>query len=136
MYSPHPTLYLYYKRSFDRITRHRVFPEGCAWWLILLIPKVPVLGGARAFPDQLEPKAGPGAPSPAWHVPAQCHLMAPPAAGRTPSCLCSTKLLCVLHVLLSALCVHLPSQQEEQELQLLLTYRNMSRDDAKCLLFS
>lgn len=72
MYSPHLTLHLYHT-SFDRVTRHTVSPEGYAWWLILLIPKVPVLGGARACPAQLELWAGPGASSPAWHVPAQCH---------------------------------------------------------------
>lgn len=29
MYSLHPTLHLHHTRTFDRVTRHAVSPEGC-----------------------------------------------------------------------------------------------------------
>lgn len=107
MYSAHPTLHLYGTRNFNRVTRHTVSSEGCAWWLILLILKVPVVGGVKVCPARTvkqpswNPKQEQGHQKPCLACP--CPV---PPHGRTPSCLCSTKLLCVL---LSILCVHLSS---------------------------
>lgn len=137
-------------KFWQRVTRHTVPPEGCAWWLILLMPKVPLAGGAKACPARTanQPSWNPKqdqqrAPSPAWHTPAQYHLMTPPATGfaslwqDSPFPLLSKAPLCAF-VCFCLYCVSIclgnkgfRAQQEEQKPQLLLTYRSMLMENAK-----